>query len=576
MKHTLTLLTALYAFRSSPAWAMGCPVRALLLVVTFLAGALACAQDARPVWKPDVSSPFEVGTQVRPWEILDEGMDYILDNVQSMAGVNNMYLIAIMHEEKRPFQATKFPHDPKRDSFKAEDSTVAFFPDMKRYGRIKPTLSEHDWIRKTDWLKVTVEACRKRGLGVGVEISHYPIPKSLLKKNPDWQQRDLHGKPDPTRFCPHHPDVRQHVLALFGDIAANYDIDYIQTCQYLFTSGDVTNGTCFCMNCIATAKRAGFDLEAAIPVLRKNKNAQPERDRWLAFRRDATTAFYREIAETIRKANPKCHLRLNDVFSWQGEDPMRSGLDLTAVGQHLGSLVNQDHQEQLGRADEDFAHRVKWLADNRRHLGPDKPLISGIAPRMHATPDLVRKGIRVAVQHPARIDGLALKHYDGASFSLLRAFKQGMIEAGVQGLTPTLGKEVEAMILEGYTPFEQELAEEWGVETRKTGRASCTFENASGVYDVRISYFDEKDGRSRVGLLVAGTEKASFEMDEDSGCWRWRVFKGISLKQGDTITLVGEAGGQERARLDYLEFIPREAASKRSAPQPESRRIGQP
>ena len=61
-------------------------------------------------------------------------------------------------------------------------------------------------------------------------------------------------------------------------------------------------------------------------------------------------------------------------------------------------------------------------------FGPDKPLISGIAPRMRATPELVRKGIRVAVQHPARIDGLALKHYDGASFSLLRAFKQGVSE----------------------------------------------------------------------------------------------------------------------------------------------------
>ena len=41
-----------------------------------------------------------------------------------------------------------------------------------------------------------------------------------------------------------------------------------------------------------------------------------------------------------------------------------------------------------------------------------------------------------------------------------------MIEAGVQGLSPTIGKEVEEMNLEGYSPFEEELVEEWGVETR--------------------------------------------------------------------------------------------------------------
>ncbi|MHC4694721.1 MAG: hypothetical protein ACYS67_18440, partial [Planctomycetota bacterium] len=59
----------------------------------------------RPVWKPDASSEFEVGTQLRPWTIYDEGMNNILDNVQSMAGVNNIYLIVVMHQEHRPFQA---------------------------------------------------------------------------------------------------------------------------------------------------------------------------------------------------------------------------------------------------------------------------------------------------------------------------------------------------------------------------------------------------------------------------------------------------------------------------------------
>ncbi len=529
------------------------PVIACVLAV----GGSAIAQDWKPVWKPGATSAFEVGTQLRPWTIRDEGMDTILDNCQSMAGINNIYVIVVMHEEHRPFHAKKFPHNPARSTFRAEDSRVSFFPDMKRYGKIKPMLSDHEWIRKTDWLRLVVKACRKRGLGVGAEVSHFPMPKSLLRKNPDWQQKTIKGIRRKNFFCPHNPDVRKYLLALFGDIAANYDVDYIQTCQYVFTANDIGDGAGgFCRYCIAAAKRTGFDLKAAIPVLRANKNAQPQRDKWLAFRRDATTALYRQIAETIRKANPKCHLRLNDVYSWGGRDPSRTGLDIQAVGRHLGSLVNQDHQEQLGRANEDFAARKKWLTANRKHLGAKKPLISGIAARMKATPDLVRRGIKAAVQHPAKVNGLALKHYDGASFSLLRSFKQGMIEAGVQGLTPTIGKEIEEMKLEGYKPFEKEIAEEWGVETTAAGKASYTFDQPSGVYDIRITYLDEKVGRSRIKLLIAGTEKASFKLDEDCDCWRWRRFKGIRVNKGDTITLIGQADKQEQARLDYIEFVP--------------------
>ena len=523
----------------------------------FLVCGWAVAEDWKPVWKPDSTSAFEVGTQLRPWTIRDEGIDAILDNCQSMAAINNIYLIVVMHAEHRPFHAKKFPHNPVRSTFQAEDSRVSFFPDMKRYGKIKPKLSDHEWIRKTDWLRLVVKACRKRGLGVGAEVSHFPIPKALLKANPDWQQKTIDGKGRGIFFCPHHPDIRKHLLGLFGDIAANYDLDYIQTCQYVFTASDIDKGgCCFCTHCIAAAGRTGFDLKAAIPILRANKNAQPQRDKWLAFRTEATTALYREIAETIRKANPKCHLRLNDVYSWGGRDPSRSGLDIQAVGRHLGSLVNQDHQEQFGRANEDFAARKKWLTANRKRLGPKKPLISGIAARMKASPALVRRGIKAAVQHPARINGLALKHYDGASFSLLRSFKQGMIEAGVQGLTPTIGKEVEEMKLEGYKPFKAEIAEEWGVETAGKGQASYKFDQPSGVYDIRITYFDEKAGKSRIKLLIADAEKASFKMDEDCDCWRWRRFKGVRVNKGDTITLIGQADKTEQARLDYIEFIP--------------------
>ena len=115
------------------------------------------------------------------------------------------------------------------------------------------------------------------------------------------------------------------------------------------------------------------------------------------------------------------------------------------------------------------------------------------------------------------------------------------------------------MELDNYAPFQEELVEEWGVETNGTGTATYTFDEPSGTYDVRITYFDEDDGRARVTLLIAREEKAAFTLDEDTDCWRWRIFENIQVNKGDNITLVGNADQKERAKLDYIEFIPRKA-----------------
>ncbi|MFC2099184.1 hypothetical protein ACFLTA_00495 [Bacteroidota bacterium] len=536
----------------------------LTLIVSLLYSCTTDSSDTTDpdrIWKPDHTSRFEVGTQIRPWTIYDEGMTYILDNMQSMIGVNNLYIIVVMHEEHRPYKAPEFPHNPARDIFDAEDSRVSFFPEWERYGKIKPLMSDHEWISKTDWLQLVIDSCRARGLSVGAEVSHFPIPKSLIRENPDWQQKKINGEAwNTSRFCPNNPDVREYVLALYGDIAANYDVDYIQTCQFIYNNLEIDEGgTCFCRHCVAAASEAGFDLEAAIPILQEDQNAQPQRDNWIKFRTETTTNFYRDISEAIAKENPDCHLRFNDVLVWGAETTIEYGMDLKAVAPYLGSVVNQDHQEQWGLENETFEKRKEWITTNRDLIGPEMHFVSGIATRMEASPELIKEGIRVALEHPARINGVVLKHYDGASFSMMRAFKQGMIDAGVVGLTPTLGWEVEDMELDNYAPFTEELVEEWGVEivdAGEAGSAAYTFNHSSGTYNIRITYFDGIEGQSLVTLSIGGEEKASFSMDEDTDCWRWRMFNNIRIKKGDEIRLTGKSDNTEGAKLEFIEFIP--------------------
>ncbi len=47
-----------------------------------------------------------------------------------------------------------------------------------------------------------------------------------------------------------------------------------------------------------------------------------------------------------------------------------------------------------------------------------------------------------------------------------------------------------------------------------------------------------------------------FKLDEDTDCWRRRIFENIQVNKGDDITLVGKADQKEQAKLDYVEFIP--------------------
>ena len=259
-----------------------------------------------PMWKPDTTTTFEVGTQIRSWTMVDEGIPTILDNMQ-MAGVNNVYMVVVPHSEPRPIAKGQpgivFPHNPAREKLKNSDSRVSFFPEWERYGEIKPIPETMDDLHKTDWLKEIVEAVRGRGMAIGAEVSHYFIPKEIVDANPDYQQRNKDGsqlrKATP---CPNSPKVQEYAVALYGDLAKNYDLDYIQTCQYLFWR----NKMCYCPHCQAEAARLGMDLDNDVDM----EN----------FRRVCTNKFFRLIVEEIDrvKKNPKCHLRYNDTYPNRG------------------------------------------------------------------------------------------------------------------------------------------------------------------------------------------------------------------------------------------------------------------
>lgn len=370
------------------------------------------------------TSGFEVASSLYAWDLHDEGIEKILDNVQSMAGVNSVYLVALMHYEKRPLTSDVFPHNPVRKMWQTEDSKVYWHPDMKLYKRIKPEMSVHDWLNNTDWLNVLTTAARKRGLKTGAELSHTLISREDGDtKYKDCIQRDITGKPKDFGnnhthpLCPNSIDAQEYSAALYTDLLRNHDVDFVQTCMVPFMPGGAADGGCWCENCARAAKAEGIDWDGIKKVLQKDPNSQKEFDIWQKFRERSLVRFYRIQHETIHKVKPTAEFRFNDAYF----EAKKHGLDVTACSKHWDSVRNSDYSGQKGYPSQ-MDHKREWFKRERAELGPNYPFIGGVAVRPKATPELIREGVKITLENGGC--GVSLGHYDGAEWPMLRAIKE--------------------------------------------------------------------------------------------------------------------------------------------------------
>lgn len=373
---------------------------------------------------------FEVSASLYAWELHDEGVERVLDNLQGMAGVNSVYLIGVMHPEARPVGGGVFPHNPVRRTWKAEDARCYWHPNPAAYGRIKPRLSDHDWLSRSDWLETLISAARRRGLRVGVENSHALVDKARAEGElADCACRNLRGeivhvRPWLRPLCPNHPDVRQYGLDLVSETVGRYRVDYFQSAIVSFEEGGPAEAGCFCPACARAAAADGLDLEAIRRALLADARAQPALAQWQAFRVRSTVRFYRALHRQAHAINPDLDLR----YSQHMARPADWGIDLVAMQPELDSVRIQDYSEQAGDPAL-MPNKRRTLSAARRRLGPNFPIHAAIAVRLKATPALIREGVGIAVH--TGMNGVTLGHYDGATFAMLRAVGDGLREAGV-------------------------------------------------------------------------------------------------------------------------------------------------
>jgi len=343
------------------------------------------------------------------WDLHDEGVERVLDNLQEMAAVNSVYIIGQMHPERRPDGSGTYPHNPLRPFWMAEDARANWHFDPKRYGRIKPRPSDFAWLADTDWTRVFVDAARKRGLRVGFEFSHSLVDKQRVESEfADLANRNLHGE--------------------FSEVVEKYQVDWVESAIVLMDEAvggsPVGGGGCFCAACKKAAPGFGVDLEKIQAALLKDPTSQPELRQWQQFRFASVAAFYKMLQPAVHRAKPGTVLRYN----MHAKNPRDFGVDIVQLKPHLDALRIQDYSEQTGQAAAMNGKR-SWLTEERGNMGPEFNLVSGVAVRPRATPELIRQGVKIAVE--TKMNGIMLGFYDSADFTNLRAVRTGLADAGL-------------------------------------------------------------------------------------------------------------------------------------------------
>ena len=98
----------------------------------------------------------------------------------------------------------------------------------------------------------------------------------------------------------------------------------------------------------------------------------------------------------------------------------------------------------------------------------------------------------------------------------------------------------------------------------ETGFATYTFAGSARNYDVWVGYYDENDGVAQLEIKKGNTVLDSWSLNQNLGSpdavpqtfVRRKVATAISISLNEVFQLKGIESPGEKARIDYLEFIP--------------------
>lgn len=365
-----------------------------------------------------------------PWDVQDLGLDTVIGELTE-AGLNTVSLATSYH-------AGRFlqPRSPKRKAYFPEDGTIYFRPTAAAWDAttIKPQVAtvaaEYD---------VLAELIRRRDAG-GLRVSCWTVclhNTRLGMRYPHAVTRNAFGDPNYYNLCPSNPDARAYLRTLVADVTTTYRPDTIELESPnfmgfahefhhekdgvgLLAEDDFVLSLCFCDACLARAKAAGVDGEAARRTVRGWIAEMSEREfpaaRWpdfpvaglavfrpypevhdyLQWRFEPVTSLIAELREVADKATAVYLIDLKD--GWLG------GCDIAAIGKVCDGAI-------LCGYDMDGAQVEALMRKGRAALGPDKYLGTGFRLFYPEMPDADGLVARSQAAQAGGADGINYYNY---------------------------------------------------------------------------------------------------------------------------------------------------------------------
>lgn len=211
------------------------------------------------------SSIFIFGT-----DVLHEGYDAVLDNLQHRAGVDTVSLSATYHHAR-----DVFAHNPRHKVYRHQGDIAWFKPDRSSYrSGLVPRLATE--AEDEDVLARLCKRAEARGMAVQA-WTIFTHNSWLASQNPDCATRNVYGDAYWTDLCPASPRVQEYACELAKDLT-RYPVRRIlaESLHYRpFEHGDHHErylirippaerrllSLCFCPHCQAAGQSAGLDMK---------------------------------------------------------------------------------------------------------------------------------------------------------------------------------------------------------------------------------------------------------------------------------------------------------------------------
>jgi hypothetical protein len=202
-------------------------------------------------------------------DLVHEGVETVLDNLQRRGGLDGVTLAAAYHAAR-----DVHPHDPVRRVGFTEGGQVYFRPDPARWRDSPIAPRPSALVADRDPLADAVAAAGRRGLDVRAWTVFLHVDWTS-DGDPAVAERNAFGDAYLTQLCPANPAVRAYARALAADVASRgVEAVLAESLHYhplehgyhheryfvqLPASARLYLSLCFCEHCLAAAAARGAD-----------------------------------------------------------------------------------------------------------------------------------------------------------------------------------------------------------------------------------------------------------------------------------------------------------------------------